>query len=77
MYTVAVLGTQPIGSLVAGILADRIGAPRTILAGAIVCLLTGIWFAFRRPTLARHVRPIYVERGILPQLDEAPPMPVA
>jgi MFS family permease len=75
-YTVAVLGTQPIGSLVAGVLADRIGAPHTILAGAIVCLVTGVWFAFRRPALAAHVRPIYVERGILPPLDEAPPMPV-
>jgi len=75
-YTVAVLGTQPLGSLAAGVLADRIGASRTILAGAIGCLFTGLWFAFRRPMLARHVRPVYVERGILPPVDEAPPMPV-
>jgi len=65
-YSVAVLGTMPIGSLVAGILADRIGAPRTILIGAVICAVAGAWFAFRRPTLAEHVRPIYVERGILP-----------
>src|ERR1051325_4548078 len=44
-YSVAVLGTQPRGSLAAGALAERIGAPRTILAGAIACVLTGIWFA--------------------------------
>ena len=69
-YTVAVLGTMPIGSLVAGILADRIGAPRTILIGAVVCILAGLWFAFRRPRLVEHVRPIYIERGILPPVEE-------
>jgi MFS family permease len=69
-YSVAVLGTTPIGSLLAGMLADRIGAPRTILFGAIGCLLAGGWFAFRRPVLAEHVRPIYIQRGILPPLDD-------
>ncbi len=69
-FTVAVLGTQPIGSLLAGILAERIGAPRTILIGAIVCLLGCAWFAWRRPLLARYVRPIYIERGILPPIEE-------
>ena len=76
LYTVAVLGTQPIGSLVAGILADRIGAPHTILIGAIVCVMGGIWFAYRRPLLAKYVRPIYIERGILPPIDETG-LPVA
>jgi predicted MFS family arabinose efflux permease len=75
-YSVAVLGTQPFGSLAAGALADRIGAPRTILIGAVGCVLTGAWFAFRRPQLARHVRPIYIERGILPPPEETP-MPIA
>ena len=69
-YTVAVLGTQPIGSLVAGVAADRIGAPNTILAGAVCCLVAGLWFAMQRGELAQHVRPIYIERGILPPLEE-------
>jgi MFS family permease len=69
-FSVAVMGTMPIGSLVAGILADRIGAPRTILIGAVICILSGVWFAFRRPLLAREVRPIYIERGILPPIEE-------
>ncbi|HEY6136471.1 MAG TPA: MFS transporter [Thermoanaerobaculia bacterium] len=75
-YSVAVLGTQPLGSLAAGAVAERIGAPRTILFGAIACVLTGAWFAFRRPILAGHVRPIYIERGILPPPEETP-MPIA
>jgi MFS family permease len=69
-YSVAVMGTMPIGSLIAGLLADRIGAPRTILCGAIACIVAGVWFGFRRPLLAELVRPIYVERGILPPVQE-------
>jgi MFS family permease len=69
-YSVAVLGTQPIGSLIAGVVADRIGAPRTILIGAVGCAVAGTWFAFRRPMLAQYVRPIYIERGILPPIEE-------
>lgn len=58
-YSMAVLGTQPIGSLMAGALADRIGAQRTILTGAVVCLAGGLWFAMRRKKLAESIRPIY------------------
>jgi MFS family permease len=68
-YTMAVLGTQPLGSLLAGAVADRIGAPHTIFVGAIACLLGGGWFALRRKKLAEYVRPIYMERGILPWDD--------
>lgn len=69
-YSVAVLGTTPIGSLAAGVLAEHIGAPRTILCGAVLCAAGGVWFAIRRPLLAELVRPIYVERGILPPVQE-------
>jgi MFS family permease len=64
-YTMAFLGTAPIGSLVAGVLADRIGPQRTILFGGLSCILAGLWFALRLPMLREMVRPIYVERGIL------------
>ena len=68
-YSVAILGTQPIGSLLAGILADRIGAQRTILAGGAACLVAAVWFTFVRPRLAQQIRPIYIQRGILPLED--------
>ncbi len=75
-YTMAVLGTQPIGSLLAGALADRIGAQHTILTGALACLAGGLWFAARRKKLAEYVRPIYVERGILTWEEEGTIEPV-
>jgi MFS family permease len=65
-YTMAFFGAGPIGSLVAGLLADRIGAPYTILIGGTVCLAAGAWFRTRLPELRRLVRPIYVARGIIP-----------
>jgi predicted MFS family arabinose efflux permease len=70
-YSVAVLGIQPIGSLIGGAVADRIGAQHTVLIGAVICLAGGLFFATKRKELAKHVRPIYIERGILRIPDEA------
>jgi MFS family permease len=64
-YSMAVLGAMPIGSLLAGVVADRIGAARTIIAGAVFCLAGSLYFALRRPALRELVRPIYIERGIV------------
>lgn len=64
-YTMAFLGTAPIGSLVAGMLADRIGTTETILFGGVACIAAAGWFATRLPRFRELVRPIYLERGIL------------
>jgi MFS family permease len=64
-YTMAFLGTMPIGSLLSGIVAERSSAPITIALGAAGCVATGIWFWSRLPALRAVVRPIYVQRGIL------------
>jgi len=65
-YTMAFLGTAPLGSLLAGLLADHIGAPLTILFGGLACVAAGIWFGLRLPSLRALLRPIYVQKGILP-----------
>jgi len=75
-YSVAILGTQPLGSLLAGVLADRIGASHTILLGGAVCGVAAIWFLFARPRLAEQIRPVYVALGILPFEDGAAVIPV-
>lgn len=68
-YTMAFLGTAPIGSLIAGVAADRIGASNTILAGGLCCMAAAAWFSFRLPELRSLVRPIYLERGIIVASD--------
>jgi len=65
-YTMAFFGTSPIGSLLAGVAADRIGARWTIGIAGACSLAAGLWFAARLPALRALVRPIYIERGILP-----------
>jgi MFS family permease len=64
-YTMAFLGTAPIGSLIAGIAASRIGASNTIILGGVACMMGGLWLALRLPSLRAQIRPIYAERGIL------------
>jgi MFS family permease len=64
-YTMAFLGTAPIGSLLAGVAADRVGPTATIRIGGAACIGAALWFALRLPGLRAMVRPIYVERGII------------
>ncbi|HLB37142.1 MAG TPA: MFS transporter [Gemmatimonadales bacterium] len=47
VFTLAFVGMGPIGALQAGILADRIGAPTTLMVGALVCVLI-TFVLFRR-----------------------------
>jgi MFS family permease len=72
-YTMAFLGTAPIGSLIAGVLANWIGTPATIGAGGLACIVGGAWFAYQLPGLRELVRPIYRAQGILPRLVDKPP----
>ncbi|MGE0392127.1 MAG: MFS transporter [Vicinamibacterales bacterium] len=64
-YTMAIVGTIPVGSLLAGVVAERLGAPLTIRLGGLVCLASAVWFAFRLPELRRRIREIYQQQGIV------------
>ncbi len=67
-YSMAFAGTAPFGSLAAGIIADRIGAPATLMIGGAACVLGAIWFVSNLKELRRLVRPIYTRLGILPEV---------
>ena len=64
-YTMAFFGTVPIGSLIGGAVAERVGAPLTVALSGVVCLAAGGWFAWRLPAIRALVRPVYRELGIL------------
>lgn len=68
LYSMAFLGMGPSGSLFAGILAGTIGASNTVVIGGIACLIGAILFGVRLPGLRALVRPLYVEKGILPEI---------
>jgi len=70
LYTMAFMGTMPIGSLAGGALASRIGAPATVAIGGLGCLALGLWFARRVAPLRALVLPIYEARGIIPEVAQ-------
>jgi MFS family permease len=67
-YTLSVLGVSPNGSLLAGTLAAKIGAPATLIVGGSVVLAGSLAFTLRLPALRRVVRPIYAQLGIIPEV---------
>jgi MFS family permease len=67
-YSMAFMGMAPFGSLLAGWLAARIGAPETLVFGGALCIAGSIWFARELPAIRALVRPIYRKLGILPEL---------
>lgn len=69
-YTMAFLGTAPFGSLLAGWLSTRIGAPQTVLLSGVLCTATAAWFARELPAIRELVRPIYRRMGILPEVAQ-------
>jgi MFS family permease len=65
-YTMAFFGSAPFGSLLAGLLAHRIGAPHAVIVTGACCLAGSLWFAFQLPKIRAVMRPIYQEMGLLP-----------
>lgn len=70
LYVMAFIGTAPIGSLAAGTIASKLGAPFAILSGGLICLFGAIVFAFYLPTLRKYIRPHFIKMGILPEISK-------
>jgi MFS family permease len=64
-YAMALRGMAPFGSLLAGGLAGKIGAPHTLMIGGLSCFLGALAFGRKLPLLREMVRPIYVRMGIV------------
>lgn len=67
-YTMSFMGMVPFGSLLSGILADKIGAPYTLLFGGICCIGGALIFALKLPLIREKIRPIYRQKGIIPEV---------
>lgn len=70
LYTLAFMGMAPLGSLAAGGLAARIGAPGVMRLCGAACVLGGALFASQLPRLRRSIRPVYIRAGILPEIAQ-------
>jgi MFS family permease len=67
-YSMMLMGMAPIGALVAGVLAEHIGAPATVAAGGVACGIGAAAFAFYLPGIRQEAREL-----ILAQSATVPP----
>jgi MFS family permease len=65
-YTMAFFGMAPFGSLLGGVLAQRIGAPHTVMLTGVFCLAASLWFSRELPKVRAVMRPIYQQMGLIP-----------
>lgn len=68
-YLMAFMGTAPFGSLLAGFLASKVGAPNTLIIGGVACIIGAAFYARKLPELKKLVRPIYTRLGIIAESD--------
>jgi MFS family permease len=71
-YTMAFFGAAPFGSLLAGALAHRIGAPRTVIFTGAFCVAGSVWFTLNLPKVNAVMHPIYREMGLMPPSEMDP-----
>lgn len=67
-YSMAFMGTVPLGSLLAGSLVQFIGAPRTVMIAGLCCIAGSLVFLSKLPKLRQMIHPIYVRKGIIPEM---------
>jgi MFS family permease len=60
VYSMMFMGMAPIGALLAGVLANHLGAPRTVALGGAVCIVGAAAFGLRLPVLRDEARQIIV-----------------
>ena len=70
-YTMAFVGMAPFGSLLAGSLAQAMGAQRTVVVSGVACILGAGWFFTQMKALRKDMRPIYERLGIVPVREMA------
>jgi MFS family permease len=67
-YSMAIMGTAPFGSLIAGSLAKIIGTPYTILFVGSATIIGGLYFLKKLQELKREVHHLYLSLEIIPEI---------
>jgi MFS family permease len=64
VYSMMFMGMAPFGALWAGAVAERIGAPATVVIGGVVCLVAAAVFGLRLPALRGEARELIIAQGL-------------
>jgi MFS family permease len=70
IFSMCFMGITPFGSLLAGYSARMLGTSRALTISGMVCVVGGALFAIKLNALRPLVHPIYVRRGILPEVAQ-------
>jgi MFS family permease len=70
-FIVSVMGAAPLGGLVAGWIADRSTVNATVLGAGVISIAFAALFYLRIPAMRELIRPIYIKKGILPEVATA------
>lgn len=70
LYAMAFMGTTPLGSLLVGSLASRIGAAQAAAIGGFLCLVCAAWFYRKLPEIRRAAHPVWISRGYAGDVSE-------
>ncbi len=64
VYSMMFMGMAPIGALLGGTLADRLGAPRTIVIGGLASVAAAGWFGLQLPKIRVEARRLIVAQAV-------------
>jgi MFS family permease len=68
LYAMAFIGVTPVGSLIGGALATRLGAPLTVAIGGVACIVLAVGYGPRLANLGDDVHRVAASRGVLPEV---------
>jgi MFS family permease len=64
LYSMMFIGMGPIGALLAGVVATKLGAPWTVGIGGFICVIGGAIFARRLPSFRGEARQLILAQGM-------------
>jgi len=64
VYSMMFMGMAPFGALMGGALADRLGAPLTVAAGAVACMGGAAWFGWNLPKIRVDARRLILAQAM-------------
>ena len=65
IYAMSLIGVAPFGALFSGVLADRVGAPVTVILGAVACLGGAAIFGLHLPRIREEARRLIVAQQMV------------
>jgi MFS family permease len=65
LYSMMFMGMGPFGALVAGAIADRLGAPLAVIMGAVACVGGAVIFGMRLPHIRGEARRLIIAQQMV------------